>query len=72
MSSRQRLRPIRRKPGTYLGELVSAFQTGRLSLAPGTLSVAEIRHDGWGPKLRGGACRCKADIEIKPLDEVTR
>ena len=35
------------------------------AMPAGTVSVVEVRHDDWCPKLSGGICRCEPEIVIR-------
>jgi hypothetical protein len=37
------------------------------ALPRGHITIANIAHDDWCPKLRGGLCRCNPEITYEPL-----
>jgi len=45
----------------YITPVIEAGQ----SLPAGSLSIIEVRHDDWCPKLVGGICRCAPEIETR-------
>lgn len=45
----------------YIKPVVAAGQ----EQPAGTVSIVEVRHDDWCPKLQGGICRCNPDIVIR-------
>lgn len=61
---RRKLAALQRNQRTrqpYISDAVRL--TGDLS--PGTIATATVRHDQWCPRLRGGLCRCRPDVEVQ-------
>ncbi len=40
---------------------------GGLTAPAGSVSIVEVLHDDWCPKLRGGLCRCQPDIVTREV-----
>ena len=38
-----------------------------LTAPAGSVSIVEVSHDDWCPKLRGGLCRCQPDIVTREV-----
>jgi len=38
-----------------------------LAAPAGTVSIVEVSHDDWCPKLHGGLCRCQPDIMTREV-----
>jgi len=49
-----------RRGQPYIESLLAAGAT----LPRGSVSIVEVLHDDWCPKMRGGLCRCQPDIVI--------
>ncbi len=47
-----------RRQQPYIEPVLEAGQ----ALPRGSLSIIDVRHDSWCPKLHGGLCRCQPDI----------
>ncbi len=47
-----------RRQQPYIAPVLAAGQ----ALPPGSLSIIDVRHDSWCPKLQGGVCRCQPDV----------
>jgi hypothetical protein len=62
VSNRQRARPIRRRPGDYLGHLVATYQRGEIPAIPGTVGIVTILHDAECRRPDGGTCTCVAEL----------
>jgi len=52
-----------RRGQPYLAQVIAAGQ----SLPPQSVSIVEVRHDDWCPKLAGGLCRCEPDIVTREV-----
>ncbi len=50
-----------RRRQSYIAPVIEAGQ----ALPSGSLSIIEVRHDAWCPKLAGGICRCEPEIETR-------
>ena len=58
--SRYSNRPPKHK---YLDKLAALHKFG--AFKPGQLSMVDIAHDDWRPKLVGGVCSCNPDVRIR-------
>lgn len=47
----------------YVALLIEAHQRG--ALHPGTVAVAEVRHEDWCAIWKGKPCDCESDIELR-------
>ena len=61
--SRYSNRPPKHK---YLDKLAALHKFG--AFKPGQLSLVDVAHDGWCPKLRGKGCGCNARIHLMPVE----
>ncbi len=46
--------------------LAGAIAAGQL-LPAQSVSIVEVQHDSWCPKLAGGLCRCEPDIVMREV-----
>ena len=53
-----------RQRQSYIAPVIEAGQ----ALPSGSLSIIEVRHDDWCPKLAGGICRCQPDLVTRLVD----
>ena len=52
-----------RRGQSYVARVIEAGQ----SLPAESVSIIEVRHDDWCPKLAGGLCRCQPDIVTREV-----
>ncbi len=52
-----------RRGQPYIESLLAAGAT----LPASSVSIVEVLHDDWCPKLRGGLCRCEPDVVTREV-----